>query len=113
MSRESGMYLDDMRTCCRKVLAYTQGMDRSSFLSDEKTFDAVIRNLEVLGEAGKHVDAKTRRRYPDVDWRAICGLRDVLAHDYFGIDEDVLWDIVSVRIPELSQLLERPKNTNG
>ena len=67
----------------------------------EKTFDAVVRNLEVLGEAAKHIPSDVRIRYPQVAWRRIAGLRDVIAHEYFGIDEDILWDIVRNRMPTL------------
>jgi uncharacterized protein with HEPN domain len=101
VSREYRIYLDDMRLSCEKVLRYTYGLTLDAFVRDEKTFDAVVRNLEILGEAAKHVPLDVRERHPQVEWRKIAGLRDVIAHEYFGIDEDILWDIIRRQVPLL------------
>lgn len=101
MSRDYRLYLDDMRSAAEKVLRYTQGVDFARFMEDEKTFDAVVRNLEIIGEAAKHIPADVQARYPEVQWRRISGLRDIVVHEYFGIDEDILWDIVATQAPEL------------
>jgi uncharacterized protein with HEPN domain len=101
MSRDYRLYLDDMRAAAEKVLRYTQGVDLTRFMDDEKTFDAVVRNLEIIGEAAKHVPSEVQARYPRVEWRSIAGLRDIVAHEYFGIDEDILWDIIANQVPEL------------
>jgi uncharacterized protein with HEPN domain len=101
VSRDYRLYLDDMRMAAEKVLRYTQGADLAHFVDDEKTFDAVVRNLEIIGEAAKHVSAEVQERYAGVEWRSIAGLRDIVAHEYFGIDEDILWDIVVNQVPEL------------
>ena len=69
--------------------------------------DAVIRNVEVIGEAAKQVSAEARSRLPALDWKAICGMRDVLVHDYIGVDLDEVWNVASIRIPELQAILER------
>jgi uncharacterized protein with HEPN domain len=90
----------------RRVREYTDGLTRESFLRDQKTIDAVVRNLEVLGEAAKHVPEEVRSRHDSIAWKKIAGLRDVLAHDYFGIDEDILWDVVSNKVLELGPLLD-------
>jgi uncharacterized protein with HEPN domain len=74
---------------------------------DDKTFDAVVRNLAIVGEAVKHVPEPMRLRYPAIDWRKIGGLRDILVHEYFGIDEEILWDIVQSQVPALVELVER------
>lgn len=101
MSRDPELYLDDIEASCEKVQRYTAGMDRAAFLADERTYDAVVRNLEIIGEAAKRVSDELRHRMPGIEWRRIAGLRDILAHAYFGIDNEVLWDIVHNKVPQL------------
>lgn len=101
MSRDVRLYLDDIQASCEKILRYSQGLNFEQFVSDEKTFDAVVRNLEIIGEAAKHIPPVMRTRYPDVEWAKIAGLRDIVVHEYFGLDEDILWDVVQNRIPGL------------
>jgi uncharacterized protein with HEPN domain len=69
--------------------------------------DAVIRNVEVIGEAAKRVSPAARDRLATIDWKAICGMRDVLIHDYIGVDIDEVWNVASFRIPELQAVLEQ------
>lgn len=111
MSRSVRLFVQDMLECARKVVRYTHGMSREAFFADELVYDAVLRNLEILGEAAKRVPASVRSRYPQVDWRGIAGLRDILAHAYFALDEDTLWDIIANKVPpliaELEAILER------
>ena len=75
-------------------------------MASEELQDAVIRNVEVIGEAAKRVSAEARAAWP-LDWKAICGMRDVLIHDYIGVDLDEVWNVASLRIPELQAVLER------
>lgn len=83
------LYLDDIREACERIMRYSQGLDLNQFVQDEKTFDAVVRNLEVIGEAAKHIPPEIRACYPDVEWNKLAGLRDIVAHKYFGLDEDI------------------------
>jgi uncharacterized protein with HEPN domain len=76
-------------------------------VQNELVYDAVLRNLEVLGEAAKKVPEDVRNRYPWVEWRAIAGLRDVLAHAYFALDDATLWDIVARKVPALAEALRQ------
>jgi uncharacterized protein with HEPN domain len=107
VSRDVRLYLEDMRDCCRKIMRYTQGMTRHTFASDEKTFDAVMRNLEITGEAVRHIPDQLRNRYPDVEWRKIAGFRDIAIHAYPTIDDETVWDIVQHKVPELLRHVER------
>jgi uncharacterized protein with HEPN domain len=95
------MYVDDMIDVCHRVLRYTEGVDRAGFVAGTMMHDAVLRNLEILGEAAKQVPESLRVLAPAIAWRRVSGLRDILAHAYFGIDEDIVWDVVSVEVPAL------------
>lgn len=101
MPRDFEVYLHDILEAIGKVNAYTAGLTRDQFEEDSKTVDAVLRNLEVIGEAVKGIPDTIRKTYPDVEWREIAGLRDVLIHHYFGINMDIIWDIVRNEIPRL------------
>lgn len=107
MSRNEIMYLRDIAQSCRKVLQFTEGLTQNALLRDGKTYDAVVRNLEIIGEAAKHISDGLREQLADIEWRKIAGLRDMLAHVYFGIDDDILWDIIKNRVPELVRAVER------
>ena len=91
MSRDPRLYLDDIRESCEKIVRYSQGLDLNQLIhQDEKSFDAIVRNLEIIREAVKRIPSEMRVRYPDVEWKKIAGLRDIVAHEYFGLDEEYL-----------------------
>ena len=74
-------------------------------MADEKTFDAVMRDLEIIGEAAKHIPDAVRVQHPQIDWRKISGLRDVVAHEYFGLDLEIIWDVITQEVPVLREQL--------
>ena len=92
--REWRFYVEDMIAFCDKALAYTKGLDRSTFAADPMRYDATLRNLELIGEAATHVPEHARAAAADVPWRMIVAARNRLIHGYLGIDDDTLWSIV-------------------
>ena len=106
MSREYHLFIKDIKQCCEKVIRYTASMDFKDFHSNEIIYDAVIRNLEIIGEAAKNIPEHIRSSFPKIEWRKVAGLRDILIHAYFSIDSIILWDIIKVKIPELLKSLE-------
>jgi len=113
VSRSWKLFLRDILESAKKVVRYTQGMDFDSFVKNEMAYDAVLRNLEIIGEAAKHIPDEVRRRYPDIAWREMAGLRDILTHAYFGLDDEVLWDIVQNEVPSLVDHIERILQLEG
>jgi len=109
MPRDYKVYVDDVLTSIHKIKVYTKGLSKKRFLGDEKTIDAVVRNLEIIGEAIKKIPENIRSKYPNVEWRKITGLRDILVHEYFGVDAEIIWDIVHNKIPELDNEIQQIK----
>ena len=107
MPRDSRVYLEDILEATRKIASYTANLSKVAFLEDEKTFDAVVRNLEVIGEAVKKLPEDFRAQYPSLEWKKMAGLRDILIHEYFGLDSDIVWDIVKNKVPTLNQAVRR------
>ena len=105
MSRHDRLYLNDMIEACEKVLACIEGRDRAAIEADWIRYDAVLRNLEILGEAAKGISDELRQLYPEIPWRKIAGMRDIVAHRYFGLDRDAIWDAVKNRVPSLLEEL--------
>jgi uncharacterized protein with HEPN domain len=90
MPRDSRVYLEDILEATRKITVYTAGLSKAAFLEDEKTIDAVVRNLEVIGEAVKKLPEDLRAKHSAVEWKKIAGLRDILIHEYFGLDAEIV-----------------------
>jgi uncharacterized protein with HEPN domain len=104
--KDDRLYLYHMLERCQRVARFI-GVGREGFLASEQLQDAVIRNLEVIGEAAKRVSPELRSRLATLDWKSICGMRDVLIHDYIGVDIEEVWNVASSRLPELEAVLER------
>ncbi|OHC74175.1 MAG: nucleotidyltransferase [Rhodospirillales bacterium RIFCSPLOWO2_12_FULL_58_28] len=107
--REWRFFLDDMITCAEKVIAYTRKLDQAGFEADCKSYDATIRNLELIGEAATHIPQSVRDAATSIPWRQIIATRNRLIHGYLGIDNDTLWSIVQDDIPGLLSHLRELK----
>lgn len=107
--REWRFYLDDMIRFAQRVQAYTEGMDQAEFVADGLTYDATLRNLELIGEAATRIPDKVRDNYSEIPWRQIIATRNRLIHAYLGIDDDTLWSIIETDIPQLLTTLQKLK----
>jgi uncharacterized protein with HEPN domain len=107
MPRDYRVYLDDILTSARKTQEYTSGLTVDGLSADVKTLDAVLYNLQVIGEAAKNVPQDVREKYPDIEWQKMAGLRNILVHEYFGIDVEIIWDVVTNKVPQLCQQVEQ------
>lgn len=110
MSKRTPKFLlEDIAESGNKILDYTEGFSFEEFCKDNKTVDAVIRNFEIIGEASNRLPDEIKDKYPEVDWQRIRGFRNRIVHDYFGVDEGILWKIIQDQIPGL--ILEISKIT--
>ncbi|MDP1832452.1 MAG: DUF86 domain-containing protein [Geothrix sp.] len=101
MSREPRVYLEDILEAIRRVRLLTEGMAPIQFREDWRAQDATLRNLEILGEAVKHLPGALTALHPEVAWKNIAGFRDFLAHAYFGVDDQIVWDIITTKLEPL------------
>ena len=112
-TREWRFYIQDMIEFSEKVLSYTEGMDQDAFVAEGLTYDATLRNLELIGEAATHIPSEVREAYPEIPWRAIVGARNRLAHAYLGIRDDVIWTIIQDAVPKLLPALRKILDTTS
>jgi len=100
MSRDWRLFYFDLMDFCRQILGYTQGMNRAAFESNRLVCDATLRNLELIGEAAKHIPDSIRSQLPEIPWPDLIGARNIFAHAYFGVDQDLVWHTVVNEIPD-------------
>lgn len=106
MSRKIELYLNDILISIKRIEDYVKNLSFREFSKDQKTIDAVIRNLEIIGEAVKKIPHEIRSRYV-YDWRSVAGLKDILIHKYFGVSKKIIWDIVKNELFELEKLIKK------
>lgn len=98
--KDDRIYLLHIRDAIQQILTYTTS-GKDGFFADRKTQDAVIRNLEIIGEATKRLSASLKNAHPDIAWKPIAGMRDKLVHDYFGVNLQLVWDVIEQDLPGL------------
>jgi uncharacterized protein with HEPN domain len=101
--RKTLLYLTDILEAIRKIETFVVGVTFEAFSQDAKTIDAVVHNIEVIGEAARHIPEQLRLAYPAVPWKQVVGSRDKMIHEYFGIDLEVIWQTINDDLPVLKQ----------
>jgi len=113
--RDPLLLLQDILECAEKISVYVEKVEKSSFMENGMLQDAVIRNLEIIGEAAKGLPEAFRDQHEDIQWRKISALRNILAHAYFGIDNEIVWDLATKEIPLLQDrvraILDQPPHS--
>jgi uncharacterized protein with HEPN domain len=106
MSRDNA-YLFDILDAARLAQAYVLGKTQAEFLADTQCQDAVIRRLEIIGEATRRLSTETRRAMPEIAWEAMMGMRNILIHQYDDVDLNIIWDAIQIDLPPLIRVLEK------
>jgi len=107
MTRSHLLYLQDIVTSIEKILSYTQGLTYEEFVKSQLIIDAVVRNLEIIGEASGHIPEETQNAFPQVPWRLMKSMRNILIHEYFGVDSEILWKTIQESLPALLESLRQ------
>ncbi len=104
--RDWKLFVEDILESIELIESYVHTMELSDFTKDRKTIDAVVRNFEIIGEASKFIPDNIKTHYPEIDWKGIIGLRNRIAHEYFGISVSIVWDIIKRELPRLKNQMK-------
>ena len=107
MPRDYKVYLEDIIEAIAKIERYMANLSFEEFSRKEIVIDATIRNFEIIGEAVKRIPENIKQKYPEVEWKKIAGLRDILIHEYSAIDLEILWDIIKNKLPEFKKNISK------
>lgn len=105
--RNHKMYIEDILESIGKIESYVKGMDYKKFTSEGMVVDAVIRNLEIIGEASKNIPDEIREQNSEVPWKKMVGLRNIATHAYFGVDLEIIWEIITKNLPETKNQIRK------
>jgi uncharacterized protein with HEPN domain len=106
MVKDDLAYIEHILDCIRKIKEFTDGLSLKDFSVNELVQDAVIRNIEIIGEASKKISSDTKQIYYEIPWKEIAGMRDKLIHDYLGVDFEVVWRTITEDIPTLEKQIK-------
>ena len=111
--RDVHLYLTDILQSIAEILAFTKKMDFDGFVKDKRTFKAVWKDFEIIGEAVKSLPADIKAKHPEVNWKAVVGMRDKLTHEYFGVSHMILWTTISKDLPGIEKAVKKLLEENG
>lgn len=109
MKKDPRIFIEHILECIERIEEYVKSVTKDEFLRSTLPQDAVIRRIEIIGEAAKNLPAVIKEKYPDIAWKDIAGMRDVLIHGYFGVDLELTWKVVKENIPDLKGKITKVK----
>lgn len=108
--REPELYLRDIKEAIEKIKKYTKDINFEQFSTDDEKIDAVVRNLEIIGEAVKHIPKNIKQKHKSINWEDIVGMRNIITHEYFGVDLEIIWKTITEKLPKLKNKTEEILN---
>ncbi|MBU0894246.1 MAG: DUF86 domain-containing protein [Nanoarchaeota archaeon] len=103
MKRDTGLFIEDILSSIKNIKEFSKNLDKEKFFKDNLRQSAIVRQLEIIGEAVKNIPDSFRKKYPKIPWKNIAGFRDILSHAYFGINLDRVWNIIEFDLPKLKE----------
>jgi uncharacterized protein with HEPN domain len=107
MKRDYTLYINDMLECIERIEEFVGDMSYDEFVEDDKTSSAVVRKLEIMGEASKNIPIEIRQDYKEIPWSDVAKMRDKIIHFYFGVDYEIVWKVIKERLPVIKPLIEQ------